>query len=87
MGTLLQITGCIPAFFIRGKGALGPLSSTPAGASKRETPLNLTESTVSGFRLKVNFLVYLQSFANKIFSSSKVRSTLVNYFQMFGRHG
>ena len=46
MGTLLQITGCIPAFSTRGKGALEPLMSAPAGASKRETPTsNLTEST------------------------------------------
>ena len=39
-GTLLGIAGCItsPAFSTRGKGALGPLLSAPAGASKRETP-------------------------------------------------
>ena len=44
-GTLLQFTGCIPAFSTRGKGALGPLLSAPGGASKRETPTsNLTES-------------------------------------------
>ena len=44
-GTLLQIAGCILAFSIRGKVALGPLLSVPAGASKRETPTsNLTES-------------------------------------------
>ena len=37
---------CIPAFSTRGKGALRLLLSTPAGASKRETPTsNLTEST------------------------------------------
>ena len=46
MGTLLRIAGCIPAFSTRGKGALGPLLSAPAGASKRETlTLNLTEIT------------------------------------------
>ena len=46
MGTLLQINSLIPAFSTTGKGALGPLLSAPAGASKRETPTsNLTEST------------------------------------------
>ena len=46
-GTLLQIAGCIPVFSTRGKGALGPLLSALAGASKKETPTsNLTESTV-----------------------------------------
>ena len=45
-GTLLRIASCIPAFSTRGKGALGPLLTAPAGASKRETPTsNLTEST------------------------------------------
>ena len=45
-GTLLRIVGFIPAFSTRGKGALGPLLSALAGASKRETPTsNLTEST------------------------------------------
>ena len=35
----------------RGKGALGPLLSAPAGASKRETPTsNLAESTAYGDR-------------------------------------
>ena len=49
MGTLLQIAGCIPTFSTRGKGALGPLSSAPAGASERETPTsNLTESIAWG---------------------------------------
>ena len=47
VGTLLQIASCMPAFSSRGKGALGPLLSALAGASKRETPTsNLTESTV-----------------------------------------
>ena len=37
----------LPAVFsTRGKGALGPLLSAPAGASKRETPTsNHTESS------------------------------------------
>ena len=40
-------SGCIPAYPTKGKGALGPLLSAHAGASKRETPTsNLTESTV-----------------------------------------
>ena len=40
-----RIAGCIPAFSTRGKGALGPLLSAPAGAGKRETPTsNLTEN-------------------------------------------
>ena len=47
MGTLLRITGCIPAVSTRGKGAFGLLLSAPTGASKRGTPTsNLTESTV-----------------------------------------
>ena len=38
-----RLYSCIPT---RGKGALGPLLSAPAGASKRETPTsNHTEST------------------------------------------
>ena len=44
----MPITGCIPAFSTRGKGALEPLLSAKADASKRETPTgtpNLTEST------------------------------------------
>ena len=47
MGTLLRITGSILTFSTRGKGAMGPLLSAPAGASKRETTTsNLTENTV-----------------------------------------
>ena len=37
--------------------------------------------------LKVKFLVHLQSFASKIFSTSKLVRPLVNSFQMFERHG
>ena len=40
MGTLLQITGCIPAFSTRGKGAL-PLLSALVGVSKREHLLQI----------------------------------------------
>ena len=59
MGTLLQVTGCIPAFSTRGKGALGPLLSAPAGASKRETPTsNLTESTAPTRKLHKLFITY-----------------------------
>ena len=45
-----QSSGGYPlAFSTRGKGALGPLSSAPAGASERETPTsNLTESIAWG---------------------------------------
>ena len=40
-------SGCIPAYPTKGKGALRPLLSAPAGASKWETPTsNLSESTV-----------------------------------------
>ena len=41
MGTLLQITGCIPAFSTRGKGALRPLLSVLVGVSKREHLLQI----------------------------------------------
>ena len=42
----MRIASCIPVFSTGGKGALGPLLSDPAGASKRDTPTsNLTEST------------------------------------------
>ena len=37
-GTVLRIAGCIPSFFTRKKGALGPLLSALVGASKRVTP-------------------------------------------------
>ena len=48
MGTLLRITGCIPAYPTRGNGALRPLLSALTGASKRKTPMsNLTESTAN----------------------------------------
>ena len=49
----MRIAGCIPAYPTRGKGALGPVLSAPAGASKRETPTsNLTEST-AGYLVKL----------------------------------
>ena len=42
------VNGLFPAFSTRGKGALEPLLSAPAGANRRETPTsNLTESSVS----------------------------------------
>ena len=63
MGTLLQVTGCILVFSTRGKGALGPLLSAPAGASKRETPTsNLTEST--GKLLNLGFFQFRGNFVS-----------------------
>ena len=54
----LVLSGCIPAYPSRGKGALGPLLSALAGARKRETPSsNVTESpvdnTLSTFKMNV----------------------------------
>ena len=37
--------------------------------------------------LEVNFLVHLQRFASKMFSISKLVTSLANSFQMFGRQG
>ena len=58
-------TSCIPAFSTRGKGALGPLLSASAGATKRETPTsNLIEST----GLVVVLFVYHASRVSFLFS-------------------
>ena len=79
MGTLLRIAGCIPAFSTRGKGALGPLLSALAGASKRETPTsNLTESTVSDVIL-LSFYFVLRISKNKLYCEKLIGRDLIKF--------